>query len=379
LITTGSKYFLGLSVAAFIGFLLYGIGNNWGAMGVIGIGSVVAAAGFLLSITSYTRDAHASSLDTEALTTSAAALAPARRSLWPLFGAVGVTLLAVGLVTYQPIFMAGIVVILYTIVAWAITAWSEHASGSDTFNAEARARLLNPLEFPLLGALGAGVVAFSLSRIMLGIDPKAGAVVFGGAAAAVLLVGWVFSVKVSGKAIAALGAAGLALVVGSGVAFGVSGEREQLAEASEEDHFDAHHRECESPDEQAFDEDAARAVPAKSSVAATVTLQDGRLTAQVSSIESDASVLTLSRGNVANILFRNEDDEDRRLTIALGTEQIEETEAVAPVLQCTALIGEGQEQLLTVRPTKPSAAFPDAPFELFVPGVEGATIEVEVP
>jgi hypothetical protein len=379
LITTGSKYFLGLSAAAFVGFLLYGIGNNWGAMGVIGLASVVVAAAFLLSITSYTRDAHSSSLDTAALTTSAAAQAPARRSMWPFFSGVGVTLLAVGLVTYQPVFVAGVAVILYTIVAWSITAWSEHASGSDTFNAEARARMLNPLEFPLLGALGAGAVAFSLSRIMLGIDAKAGAAVFGGAAAIVLIVGWVFSVKVSGKAIAAVGAAGIALVVGSGVAFGVNGERDQLAEASTEDHFAAEHRECDSPEEQHFDEDAAREVAAKSSVAATVTLRDGRLTARASSTHADTTTLFLTRGNVANILFRNEDDAERRLTISLGTEAVGETDAVAPLLLCTALVGEDQAQLLTVRPTKPSAAFPDAPFELFVPGVEGATIEVEVP
>jgi hypothetical protein len=379
LITTGSKYFLGLSAAAFVGFLLYGIGNDWGAMGVIGLASVVVAAGFLLSITSYTRDAHSPSLDTEALTTSAAAQAPAGRSLWPLFSGVGVALLAVGAVTYQVIFVAGVAVLLYTIVAWTITAWSEHASGSPAFNAEARARLLNPLEFPLLGALVAGVVAFSLSRVMLGIDSKAGAVVFGVAAAVVLLAGWVLSVKVSGKAIAAATAAGLALVIGSGVAFGLNGERDQLAEASEEDHFAAEHRECDSPEAQHFDEDAARAVGAKSSLAATVTLKDGKLTARVSSTTIDATALTISRGNVSNILFRNEDDEDRRLTISLGTEAVGDTEAVAPVLQCTALIGEGQEQLLTVRAPKPSAAFPDAPFELFVPGVEGATIEVEVP
>lgn len=379
MITTGSKYFLGLSVAAFVGFLLYGIGNNWGALGVIGIASVMVAAGFLVSITSYTRDAHSTSLDTEALTTSAAAQAPVRPSLWPLFGAAGVALLAIGLVTYQPVFIAGVAALLFTIVAWAITAWSEHASGSDAFNADARGRMLNPLVFPLLGAAGAGVVAYSLSRVMLGIDSKAGAAVFGGAAAIVLVVGWIFSVKVSGKAIAAVGAAGLALVIGSGVAFGLNGERDQLAEASHEDHFAAEHRECDSPEEQHFDEDAARAVGAKSSVIATVTLKDGALSARVVSTHADTSVLTLSRGDVSNILFRNEDDADRRLTISLGTETVEDTDVVADVLQCTALIGKGQAQLLTVRPTKPSGAFPDAPFELFVPGVEGATIEVEVP
>jgi hypothetical protein len=299
--------------------------------------------------------------------------------MWPFFGAVGVTLLAVGLVTYQPVFIAGIAVIIYTIVAWSITAWSEHASGSEAFNAEARGRLLNPLEFPLLGALGAGTVAFSLSRIMLGIDPKAGAAVFGGAAAVVLLVGWAFSIKVSGKAIAAVGAVGLALVIAAGIAFGVNGERDALSEASAEDHFAAEHRECDSPEEQHFDEDAARAVAAKSSVAAVVTLKDGKLTARPESTSTDVDVLTLSRGMVSNILFRNEDEGHHRLTISLGTEKVGDTDAVAEVLQCTALVGEDQVQLLTVRPTKPSAAFPDDPFELFVPGVEGATIEVEVP
>lgn len=379
MITTGSKYFLGLSAVASVGFVLYGIGNNWGAMGVIGLASIAVAAAFLLAITSYTRDAHASSLDTDALTTSAAAVAPARRSAWPFLSGVGVTLLAVGLVTYQPIFMAGIAVLLFTLVAWTVTAWSEHASGSPDFNDEARARLLGPIETPLLAGLVAGVIAFSLSRVMLGIDAKAGAAVFGIAAAVVLIVGWIFSVKVSGKAIALVSAVGLVLVVAAGIAFGVGGERDQLAEASHEDHFAAEHRDCASPDEQHFDEDAPRAVPAKSSVLATVTLRDGQLSAQVSSIAAESSVITMTRGNVANILFRNEDDEHRRLTLSLGTETVGDTDAVAPVLQCTALIGEGQVQLLTVRPTKPSAAFPDAPYQLFVPGVDGATIEVEVP
>lgn len=379
MITTGSKYFLGLSVAAFVGFLLYGIGNDWGALGVISLASVVVAAGFLVSITSYTRDAHVSSLDTEGLTTSAAAQATVRHSMWPLFGAVGVAFLAVGLVTYQPVFIVGAVVVLYTIVAWALTAWSEQASTDEAFNAEARSRMLNPLEFPLLGALGAGVIAFSLSRVMLGIDAKAGAVVFGGAAAVVLVVGWIFSVKVSGKAVAALGAAGLALVVGSGVAFGVSGERGQLADASTEDHFNVEHRECDSPDPQHFDHDAANAVAAKASLLATATLRDGELLVRVVSTHADTTNLLLSRGETANILFRNEDDAKRRLTMSLGTETSEETGDVTPVLMCTALVGENQEQLLTVRPTKPSDAFPDAPYELFVPGVDGATIEVEVP
>lgn len=380
MITTGSKYFLGLCAAAAVGLLLYGIGNNWGAMGTIGIVSVVLAAGFLVSIASYTRDSTVSSLDTEALTTSAAAQAPVERSIWPLTAAVGVTLLAVGLVTYQPVFVVGIAVLAYTAFAWLVTAWSEHASGSESYNEDAKERMLGPLEVPLAGALLAGVLAFSLSRVMLGIDSKAGAAVFGGAAALVLIVGWAFSHKMPRRVVAGIAAAGLLLVVGSGVAMGLGGERKQLDEASAEDHFASEHRECDSPEEQHFDEDAPREVGAKSSVLANVYLRDGQLVAREVSTHEDTDVLTLSRSAVTNLLFTNEDDGDHRLTIMLGTEPVEDgaDDETQPVLYCTALVGKGQTQLLTVRPGKPSVAFPDDPFHLFVPGVEGAQIKVEV-
>ena len=36
--------------------------------------------------------------------------------------------------------------------------------------------MLGPLEIPLAGALLAGVLAYSLSRVMLGVDSKVGAV-----------------------------------------------------------------------------------------------------------------------------------------------------------------------------------------------------------
>ncbi len=380
MITTGTKYFLGLCAAAVIGLLLYGIGNNWGAMGAVGIASVMVATGFLVTITSYTRDSTVSGLDTEALKSSAAAQAPAERSVWPFGAAVGMTLLAIGVVTYQPVVVVGIAVLLFTIFAWTVTAWSEHASGNEEYNEEAKERMLGPLEIPLASALVAGVLAYSLSRVMLGIDSKAGAVVFGGTAAVVLIVGWVFAHKMSRKVVGGLVAAAVVLVVGSGVAMGLGGERDELDEASQEDHFSAEHRECDSPEEQHFDEDAAREVGAKSSVTADITLRDGQLEAVAQSTHESTDVLTLSRSVVSNILFHNEDDEERRLTISLGTEPIEGATdgATRPVMLCTALIGEGQTQLLTVRPAKPSSAFPDDPFSLFVPGVEGAQIQVEV-
>lgn len=379
MITTASKYFLGISVVALIGWILYGISTDWGALGFTSLLTVLFVSGFLVSITSYTRDSTVSSLDEEALATGAAAQAPAGDSPLPLIGAFGAAVLAIGAVTYQVIFMAGIVTVLLTVILWTLTTWSERASSDGRFNAEARGRFAHTIEVPLLAAAAGGVIAYSLSRIMLAISPEAGAVVFGVVAALVLLAGAIFSKALSRKVVAALCGVALVAVVSGGVAGALTGERDQLTEASEEDHFNSEHRDCTSPDEQAFDEDATRAVGAKANVAATVTLRDGELTVERTNTGDVTDTLTISRSNVTNILFRNEDSEKHRLTISLGTEEIEGTEgATHPVLHCTALVGEEQVQLLTFTPEKPSAAFPDDPFQLFVPGVEGAMIPVEV-
>jgi phage terminase large subunit-like protein len=46
---------------------------------------------------------------------------------------------------------------------------------------------------------------------------------------------------------------------------------------------------------------------------------------------------------------------------------------------CTALIGEGGEQAITVRIPKPSSASPQSPYNIVVSGIEDSSIEVSVP
>ena len=83
-------------------------------------------------------------------------------------------LVVVGLVTYQPVFVIGLVAIAAAGAEWTVLAWSERTSGSDSFNAEARGRLSHAIEFPVLGGLLAIVVGYAFSRIFLFVSRAAG-------------------------------------------------------------------------------------------------------------------------------------------------------------------------------------------------------------
>lgn len=59
----------------------------------------------------------------------------------------------------------------------------------------ARKRLLNPIEFPVLGAVGLGVLIFSFSRVMLAVDKQIGTALFIVIAVLLLVGGVLFAVR----------------------------------------------------------------------------------------------------------------------------------------------------------------------------------------
>ena len=87
--------------------------------------------------------------------------------MWPIVAALGGVLVVVGLVTYPVVFVFGILALLAATVEWMVQAWSERASADVPFNADVRSRIAHPLEFPILAAVGAGILIYSFSRIML--------------------------------------------------------------------------------------------------------------------------------------------------------------------------------------------------------------------
>ena len=195
--TTGSKLLLGATTLTIVTAIVFGIttGGNVGWTATIGLISAAIALAFLTTINFLVRDSNVGSMQPDAATNSPAADEAPGASMWPAIGAFGAALVAIGIVATPVVFKAGIVVLLATVVEWMVQGWSERASGDRAFNASVRKRLLNPLEFPVLGAIGLTVIIYSFSRIMLFLSKASGPAVFGIIAALVLVSGFVISAR----------------------------------------------------------------------------------------------------------------------------------------------------------------------------------------
>jgi hypothetical protein len=372
--TTGSKLLIGSSVIAALAAVLYGVTQK-GTLGTIGLCSAAIALTFLATINVFVRDSNVSAMDIDAHRSAPAARPAPAASLWPLAAGLGATMVTVGVVTFPAITILGLIVLLAATAEWMVQAWSERASADQAYNTVVRERIAEPLEVPIIGAVGVAVIIYSISRVMLGLPSKSGAVVaFVVLAALVLLIGTLTSVRrrLSTGTVAGLCSIAVVAVIASGAAYGINGEREthhhETTGAIAED------GDCGAEETEA-DEDASQSVSAKSNVAATITLtDDGQLTYTVPGFDGGSASLTLPRSTANNVLFRNESAEHRRLSIdTAGAAATADRRVV-----CTALVDDGGVQMLTVRFDKPGFAVENG-YQFTVPGVDDALLPVVVP
>ena len=138
--------------------------------------------------------------------------------MWPLGFAFGAVIVAVGLISYQPIVVIGIVALLATGAEWTVQAWAERASGNVEHNAEVRSRLSNPLEYPIGGAIAIGIIVYSFSRVMLWLSKTNTVIAFSVVALVFLLVAFFVArrPKMKISAVGGLMAIGALAVVGAG-------------------------------------------------------------------------------------------------------------------------------------------------------------------
>ena len=369
--TPGSKYLIAITGLSAVSFALYMLLVHPSAIGAVALIGLIIATSLITGVALFTRDGHAAEGQT-----SAATLDTPTSSMWPLIGAAGLSLVLVGTVTTPIVFILGIVAILAALVEWTVQAWSESASGDRGYNASIRERILNPVEYPILAAVGIAVIIFSFSRVMLAISKDAGAITFIVAAAVISLVGLLISVRPQLKksivsAIAVVAAVGL---IGAGIASIGFGMREDLVVAAQEDPYA--HKECTKERSAHFDKGVSQTISATSGVAATVDLVDGKLTAHVQGIEGAQESIIVARSNVTSIIFRNHDAGDFRLAAYLGKVKVTDG-VVEDLITCTQLLPEGAEQLLTFSIAKPSVN--GDPYTLSVPSIEGQSVVVVVP
>jgi hypothetical protein len=382
MLTTGSKFLIGSSVLAAISAIAYGVAQD-GVMGTVGLVSAAFALAFLAGINIYTRDSNVWADEISSVDTAPAAARPPANSIWPMAFAVGAAFLTVGLVTYQAVFIVGVVLLLAAGAEWTAEAWAERASADAAHNAEVRSRIANPLEFPLAAAIGIGIIVYAFSRIMLWLSKTNTVVFFSVMGAGILTVAFVLAYRPGMKSRAAFGVIGVAVMalVAGGAAAGLDGERDIKVHETTEGLTEEGEEICLSPDEFEADEKASQSVGATAAVAANISLgDDGQLTYTVNGPieEGAAERLTLPRSNPNNVVFINDSDEERRLSVDLTVPPADAAEDVAPLLQCTTLVEPGGRQNITLTIGAPSFAAPDGYF-FFVPGVESARLELVVP
>ena len=316
--TTGSKLHYGAALTATVGAVLYGLIDG-GAIGTVGLTFAAVALFFLGGIVQFTRDANVSAMDVEALHRSAAAAPAPSRSMWPAVAALAGVLLVVGLVTDQVVFVLGVIVAVAAGFEWMVQAWSDRASADQGHNAAVRSRTAHPLEFPILAAVGVGVIVFSFSRIMLFLTKAGGPAAFAIIAALLLAIGFVFAARptLKGGAIGAVAAIGALGLIAGGIASAMGGEREM--HVYETTGMLAAESECDTTEETEADEGASQTVAGKANVTGTVTLHDnGTLTATALGLPEPSDSISIIRNNPTNVVFRNESDEARRLVLNAG-------------------------------------------------------------
>ncbi len=371
--STGFKYFLGVTLISIAALIMSLFVLDQVAIAGVAISMLITVTALLAGIAVATRDGQT----TTSTPDSSSELAT--QSIWPLVSGVGVVLLALGLVTSSLVFFAGSIVLLAALAEWMVQSWSERASKDTNYNALARKRLLNPIEFPVLAALGLGVVIYSFSRIMLTVNKTTGASLFIIFGALVLVGGVLFAIKPNikrsvGAAICVLGALGM---VAGGLASAVSGEREELVEAAAEGHFT--HAECGPEESKYFDKLAEGTLSLRSSVSAIVVYQDGELIANVQGVNGAQKSITVARANSTNIVFRNATKGEFRLVAHLG-DKVAGTATDGESHKnetCTQLVALGAEQSLTLKIAKPSSA--ENVYYLYIAGAEDKKIEMVVP
>lgn len=242
--TTGSKWFLGLGVVSLLLAFAYGWSTGGNGLGPLtagykgGVGdhlgygillSIALTAIFLGIVSIATRDASPKALAELAGTETAPEVLPpsSPTAYWPVLGAFGATLVVLGLVISNVMFVIGFLVLLVVLVEWMVEAWSDRATGDPAANRQIRTRIMGPFEVPLLGSAVAAGGVWAFSRMLL-TSSKMGAVVVATVLGVVILgVGWLLAAKpkVSANVVAGiLALCALGAVIG-GVASAARGER----------------------------------------------------------------------------------------------------------------------------------------------------------
>ncbi len=186
--TWGSRNLLTIGLFAYIGAIIYGITTGGGLIGTLSMGykggvgdhvgyTILMGLAFVAALLGVmaiaTREGQSEDMSAAAGVDRALAVRPPTApTYWAPMGAFGVACIALGAAVSQAFLILGIVILVVTAMEWAMTAWSDRATGDPEVNSIIRARLLSPFEVPMLALLGIAVVVLGVSRVLLAAPSK---------------------------------------------------------------------------------------------------------------------------------------------------------------------------------------------------------------
>jgi hypothetical protein len=199
--TTSFKLYFGMAIGALIAAVTFGyttggnhtgpislgwkggVGNHVGYVVLVGVAATCAFLGLLLvAFRDADPRAQAQLLGTDHLP----AQRPAQPTYWPLLTMLGVAAVVLGLVLSPGIFVVGLGILAISTFEWMMQAWADRATGDPQANRELRDRIMQPIEVPVVAAIGIVAVPLGASRVLLATS-KMGAVWIAGIASTVVL------------------------------------------------------------------------------------------------------------------------------------------------------------------------------------------------
>ena len=244
MVGTGSRLFFALAAIGLLGAVAFGLASGGDPVGVLSLGykggvgehfsyALLAAFGVTalglglvsVALRDADPDATAALVGLEALPEVPA---PNSASPWPVVGAVGLVITALGLVVGAGYFFFGVVVLAVTTVEWAVKVWADRATGDPEANLAIRNRLMAPFEIPVAAVIVIAFLVLGLSRVFLAVSAT-GAWVIGTIIAFLIVLGAMIVLtrpqQTKRLATALLLVLTLAVLAG-GIAGVVAGERE---------------------------------------------------------------------------------------------------------------------------------------------------------
>lgn len=238
MITTGAKFWFGLTLFTLLATVVYFMGSGGEEFGSVVL-VAAAIASFIVGTTcAGMRDGNLQTPGGRPLSLGTSPRRSAGPAPWPALGAVGVAVALVGLAGGNALLYVGIGIMGVVLVEWMVQGWAERSTADPTQNQELRNRIMQPFEFPVLAAATIAVVVLSFSRVLLALSKTGSTVIAMVLATVILAVAFVVAARprISSTLLSAFLVLSTLGLIAGGIASAVVGEREIVKHEVEATH-----------------------------------------------------------------------------------------------------------------------------------------------